>query len=143
MPKRKVKLGIQVARGLDKFQRPTAIGWNLHREPSVVIVGETVERQPGLVQLVDALNPFGAVADLGQRGEEQRRENRDDRNDTQQFEERECALAPGGIGFHRPTDSLRSMADAIVVSRTSSRSWSAETRDSDALCAKVTHLLAQ
>ena len=60
---------------------------------SVVVVADVVQkREADLLQIVDADDVLALGLGFGQRGQEHRRQNGDDRDHHQQFDERKCDL---------------------------------------------------
>ena len=64
-----------------------------------------VQGHPELLQIVGALHPPGGFAGRLDRGEQQRDENSDDRNDNQQFHERKTA-ATATVGLSNRAATL-------------------------------------
>jgi hypothetical protein len=60
-----------------------------------MVVSEGVESQAGLAELADALDSPSPGFALGQRGQEEGGQDGNDRDDTEQFDERKGAPAHG------------------------------------------------
>ena len=81
------------------------------RKNLVAVVGVELHEQPDLFEVVQALDAIGFRFGLGKRGQKHRRQDGDDRDDDEQFDEREARaketkgmLLPGQvilIGWHK------------------------------------------
>src|SRR5262245_7572415 len=78
------------------FARTPFIGWHLCAKSPAVIMGKNLQSQPGLTQIVDASRALGASLSLTQRGQQYRRKNGDDGDDTEQLDKGESAPHPAG-----------------------------------------------
>jgi len=67
------------------FERTPSVGRDLHGKAAIVIMSEGMKSEPGLAQLIDALDALGAGFSLGQSWQKQCRQNPNDRDDTEQF----------------------------------------------------------
>ena len=102
MPEGKINLAAEVGGQPHKFERTAIIGGNLHWKPSLMIVREHVESDAMLFEVPDALGAFGFQFGLLDGREEQRRENRDDHHDQQEFKQRRgfSSFDPGDHGLN-------------------------------------------
>src|SRR5689334_1704254 len=92
----------------------------LTRQPAIVVIGIFVEGQGPLLLAVQTLDPPRARLGLGQRGQEQRRENPDDSDDDQKFDQGEATL-PSPL--HPPHIVLRTLPPTLSIRISRSTKW--------------------
>jgi len=84
-----------------KIEGATGVARDGHWELPIVIVGETAESDAGLVQLLDARQPFGSRFSLADGGQQNGSEDGNDGDDSKQFQNGERTRVPAGRnGFH-------------------------------------------
>jgi len=84
-----IELALHEVAALDVFHGATGIGGNLHLEPALMIVSEHVEGEPGLAEIIEALDLLGAHFAAIEHREEHRGQNDNDGNDDEQLDEGE------------------------------------------------------
>ena len=98
---------------VDQFRRAAVAGGNLRRQSSVVVVGEHLEAQPGLTEMIDAGRAFGVELGGVDGGKEQGGENPDDGDDHQHFDQGESDDLPA-VPWRFHALSILSTGDATL-----------------------------
>lgn len=92
MAKGEKEFGVHLVSTLDKFEGTAGGAGNGHGKGAVVVVCEHLKAQADLTEVVETLNPASSGGTFAERGQEEGRENPDDRGDAKQFQQRESLL---------------------------------------------------
>src|SRR5688572_16763805 len=93
----------------NEFRRPTIACRHAHGKLSPLVVREEMKTVAHLPQVVDTRDAAGATFGLTESGQQQRGEDRDDRNDAQQFDERESSQSALVESLHAEWDQAPAM----------------------------------
>jgi len=124
---------------LGKLKGAPRISWDGHRELAIVILGETLESQTRLMQVIDALDSPGFLLGLVQSRKEKRGEDSDDGNNAEELDQSECSQ-PVKLPDPHTLDFSGSMADADSISCEKGNDLCDFLRDFHAKCVTATPL---